>query len=214
MTEPIGSPVASQPIGSACSKCGKTHNPRKCKGHKRDGDGWKQCGAWPITNLPVCGAHGGHAPRSKAAAEGRAVEEKIRKTLGRLTSTPVTNPLEDLLALGGKAKAWMELLETHVAELERLRYSSEGGEHIRGEVVLFERAMEACRKVLVDVARLDIDARLASITETQIGLAMQLLDAVLRRRGIDPNSAEVRADKAAEITALVGAARAIEGVAA
>lgn len=214
MTEPIDSPVASQPIGWACSKCDKIHNPRKCKGHKRDGDGWKQCGAWPITNLPVCGAHGGHAPRSKAAAESRATEEKVRKTLGRLTSTPVTNPLEDLLALGGKAKAWMDLLEGHVGELERLRYSTEGGEHIRGEVVLFERAIEACRKVLVDVARLDIDSRLMRVTEGQIGMAMTLVDAILRRRGLDPDSAEVRADKAAEITALVGSARVIEGVAA
>lgn len=232
MTEPVTGHVGSQPItGPVCPKCLAVHNPVKCQGHvdpakrKAYAEGgrearanakgeWRQCQLSPLEGQDHCRSHGGAAPRSQQAAEQRVAEEKIRKTLGRLTSTPVTNPLEDLLALGGKAKAWMELLETHVAELERLRYSTEGGEHIRGEIVLFERAMESCRKVLVDVARLDIDSRLMRVTEGQIGMAMALADAVLRRRGIDPDSAEVRADKAAEITALVGAARTIEGVVA
>ncbi len=109
----------------------------------------------------------------------------------------------------------MALLKGHVEELNELAaVGGEGVESIRAVVVLFERAIESCRKTLVDVARLDIDTRLTVITEGQIGLAMQLLDAVLRRRGIDPNSAEVRADKAAEITAMVGSARVSEGRAA
>lgn len=232
MADPVTGYVGSQPItGEVCPKCSAVHNPAKCQGHvdpakrKAYAEGgrearaaakgeWRQCQLAPLAGQDHCRSHGGAAPRAQQAAEQRVTEEKIRKRLGRLASTPVTNPLEDLLALGGKAKAWMELCEEHVAVLERLRYSTEGGEHIRGEVVLFERAVDACRKVLVDVARLDIDARLMRVTEGQIGMAMQLVDAILRRRGLDPDSAEVRADKAAEIAALVGSARVIEGTVA
>ncbi len=173
-------PVASQPI-LECPTCGAVHDPLKCQGHTDDAkrqayaEGGaearakatgrlRQCKRDPLKGQTKCRSHGGAAGQVLAKAEQRVAEEKIRKTLGRLTSEPVTNPLEDLLALAGKAKAWMGLLEGHVAELERLRYSTEGGEHIRGEVVLFERAVEACRKVLVDVARLDIDARLMRVT--------------------------------------------------
>lgn len=203
--EPIGGPVGSQPIGGACPKCGAVHDPAKCKGHKRIDDGWRQCRGNKLTDQDVCGAHGGKAPRSIAAAKQRGTERELRKTLGRLTSTPVTDPLTALQHLAGKAHAWMDLLEGHVAELERLRYSAaEGGEHIRGEVVLFERAMDQCRKVLVDVARLDIDERLMRITEGQMLLALQLVDAILRRSGLDPESPVVREAKAAEILAIAG----------
>lgn len=188
------------------------HDPRKCTGHKDGGP----CGNWRLKGTNVCRYHGGRAPQVQAKAEERVAEERVRRTLGRLTSQPVTNPLEDLLALAGKSKAWLGLLEGHVAELEELAsVGGEGVESIRAVVVLFERSMEQCRKVLVDVARLDIDTRLTAITEAQIGLALHLVDAILRRRGIDPNSVEVRADKVAEIAALPGMARrSVEGVAA
>lgn len=163
----------------------------------------EQCGKPALPGSPTCRLHGSAAPQVRVKAGQRIVEAKIRKTLGRLTSTPVTDPLTALQHLAGKAHAWMDLLEEHVAELERLRYSSaEGGEHIRGEVVLFERAMDQCRKVLVDVARLDIDERLMRITEGQMLLALQLVDAILRRSGVDPESPTVRAAKAAEMLAI------------
>ncbi len=99
-----------------------------------------------------------------------------------------------------------------MAELERLRYSTEGGEHIRGEVVLFERAVESCRKILVDVARLDIDERLARIGQRQAPQVIRYGDGVLTRLGIDPSSPEAMAAKAAEVAVLLGTPRkTIEG---
>ncbi len=183
------------------------HDPRKCRGHK---DG-RPCRLYPIHGSTVCRSHGGAAPRVKAAAAVRVAEEKVRKTLGRLTSTPVENPLEELSDLAGKAKAWMATCEEHMAELERLRYSTEGGEHIRGEVVLFERAVEQCRKILVDVARLDIDERLARIVQRQAPQVIQYGDGVLTRLGIDPTSPEAMAAKAAEVALLLGTQKTIEG---
>lgn len=204
--EPIGGPGAAQPIGGVCPKCGAVHDRAKCKGHKRIDDGWRQCRGNKLTDQDVCGAHGGKAPRSVAAAKARGVERQARKALGRLVASPVTNHLEDLRMLGGKAKAWMGVCEEQMAVLERLRYSStEGGEHIRGEVILFERALEACRKVLVDLARLDIDERLVKVTEGNLLLALQIADGVLRRSGVDPESPVVREAKAAELLAIAAA---------
>jgi hypothetical protein len=215
-----------------CPVCDAAHDLDKCQGHVDDAkrqayaEGGaearakakgrlRQCRRDPLEGQDVCRSHGGAAPRPMQAAEQRVAEEKLRKAAQRLVSVPVTNPLEDLLDLAGLTKGWLALLKGHVEELEELAaVGGEGVESIRAVVVLFERAIGSCRKTLVDVARLDIDARLATITETQIGLAMSLADGVLRRRGIDPNSAEVRADKAAEIAAMLGPGRAIEGVTA
>ncbi len=155
----------------------------------------------------MCRSHGGAAPRVKNAAAVRVVEEKVRRKLGRITSAPVENPLEELSELAGKAKAWMATCEEHMAELERLRYSTDGGEHIRGEVVLFERAMEQCRKTLVDVARLDIDERLAKIGQRTAPQVIAYGDGVLTRLGIDPTSPEAMAAKAAEVAVLLGTQR-------
>ncbi len=186
------------------------HDPRKCSGHKQG----RACGNYPIHGSSVCRYHGGAAPRVKNAAAVRVVEEKVRRKLGRVTSLPVENPLEELSELAGKAKAWMATCEEHMAELERLRYSTEGGEHIRGEVVLFERAVEQCRKILVDVARLDIDARLARIGERQVPQVSAFVDGVLRRVGVDPASPAVMDAKSAEVASLLGLPKTIEGSAA
>lgn len=174
--------------------CGQVHDPRRCKAHKtlrqdpadRDSRivGTRPCGLWPVKGAKVCHMHGGSAPNTKVAAAVNVAEEKVRKALGKLDFEPVENPLTELQMLGGKAKAWMDRCEDHMADLEKLRYAGEGGEHIRGEVQLFERAMEQCRKVLVDIARLNIDSRLAAIEEEKLSLVMDALGRVLQDIGL------------------------------
>lgn len=216
MARPIGGARSAAPIDGPCSKCGAVHDQTKCKGHKRIDDGWRQCRSNKLTDQDVCAFHGGRSPQARAAAQTRGLEREARKTLGRLSWSPISDPLSELQDLAGKAKAWLVLLEEHVADLERLRYSSaEGGEHIRGEIVLFERAIDQLRRLLVDMARLDIDQRLMRITEAHVGQALAIIDAFCRRRGLDPGSPEVARDKAAAIAEVVGAVLpAIEGTVA
>lgn len=171
-TEAIKAPV--------CTKCGKVHDPTKCKAHSKRHAG-DQCGNRPMAGQDVCGSHGGRTPVAKRAAEVRVVEQQVRKQIGRLQSQPVTNPLLALQELAGKAQAWMDVCEDHVAKLEKLRYGTEGGEQIRGEVQLFERAIDQCRKVLVDIARLNIDERLARIDEQQSQAMVALLFGVIQK---------------------------------
>ncbi len=167
------------------------HNPRKCPKHKTGTS--EPCGRYPVKGATVCPAHGGKAPQVKAAAERRVVEENLRKAVGRLVAEPVLHPMKELQLLAGKAKAWMEVCEQHIAELERLRYSTEGGEQIRGEVVLFERAVEACRKVLVDQIRLGIDARLTELSKEDGRAMAATIAAIVRALGFDPADPKVQA---------------------
>lgn len=179
--------------------CGQVHDPKKCTGHTsiRDGDreawdggdtrplvGIRPCKVPPMKGLKVCRMHGGHAPQTKARADERQTEEKVRKTLGRLQVVPVENPLLELQKLAGEAVAWKEKVADHVAELEKLRYATDGGEQIRGEIVLFERALDRCATVLGAIARLNIDERLAKVEERQVELVAKALSAAFAEMGM------------------------------
>jgi hypothetical protein len=133
----------------------------------------------------VCASHGGRAPQAKVIAAGRVTEEKLRKTLGALNIVPVDNPLAELQALAGEAKAWKQVCHDHMALLTAMRYGTEGGEAIRGEIVLFERALDRCGKILVDIAKLNIDERLARVSEAQLDLTTRALAAWMAEAGMD-----------------------------
>ena len=132
-----------------------------------------------------CLLHGGASPQAKVAAKVRHAEAQARKTLGRLDVQPVENPLTELQLLAGRARAWMNLMEDHVAVLTATRYGGEGGENVRGEVQLFERAMDRCGALLTSIARLGIDERLARVSERQVELVADALTATLRELGMN-----------------------------
>lgn len=182
MTQPITDPARPAPV--ACPKCHTAHDPARCKAHsKRQAGG--QCQQHPMAGQEVCASHGGRAPQAKAAAAVRTTEEQIRKTLGALTIVPVVNPLAELQDLAGEAKAWKQVCHDHMAALTAMRYGTEGGEAIRGEIVLFERALDRCGKILVDIAKLNIDERLARVSEAQLDLTTRALAAWMAEAGMD-----------------------------
>lgn len=166
-----------------CTKCHAVHDPTKCKAHSKQQAGG-QCQRAPMDGQQVCYTHGGRAPQNVAAAETRKTEEKIRRTLGQLVSTPVANPLAALQELAGEAQAWKELCADHVAQLERMRYGTEGGEAIRGEIILFERAIDRLGRLLVDIAKLNIDERLAKVSEMQLDLVTRAITAWMAEQGM------------------------------
>jgi hypothetical protein len=70
--------------------------------------------------------------------------------------------------MSGQVVAWKNAIAGLVNELPALRYSSaEGSEQMRSEVALWERALDRCEKVLTAMARLNIDERLARVSEEQ-----------------------------------------------
>ena len=154
-----------------------------CKGTRRDGE---PCGSSPVRGLAVCRMHGGSAPQVRAKGRERAVEQKAQRALNRLAATlgpaePVENPLLELSKIAGEALRWKQLIAQQVAELEQLRYQGGAGEQVRAEIALFERALDRCSTVLANIVRLNIDERLATITERQGHILAGVITSVLEQ---------------------------------
>lgn len=157
----------------------------------------ERCEAWAMTGQTVCEAHGGMAKQNRIAGRRRVAEAELMSRAEALVGTPVDNPLTELAALAGRARAWLELMEQRVEKLlaasidesaggdeNGIRYRAGAGEQLRAEVVLYERAMDRCGKFLSDYGRLGIDERLAKITESQAEKVVSAIDAALAHAGI------------------------------
>lgn len=135
--------------------------------------------------------HGGSAPQVRAAAKRRLAEDKIRRSLDEVEVREIDNPLAELQRLTAEVVTWKDVLAAHVANLtDRMRYTDEkGGEQLRAEVALYERAMDRAGKFLEMWARLGIDAMLAEmqvkLTEVQVGAMTAGLEAYRKAAGVD-----------------------------
>jgi len=106
--------------------------------------------------------------------------------LAELDVAPVEDPLTALMNLAGQVLAWQEATAGLVNDLEtRIRYEgAAGAEQLRAEVGLYERAMDRAEKVLSSIARLNIEERLATISEAQADRVLAAIDAVLAYLGV------------------------------
>ena len=72
-----------------------------------------------------------------------------------------------------------------VNRLDEIRFTdSKGGEQLRSEVALYERAMDRCMQVLAACARLRIDERLAAISELQAETLFRAVNAGFAAAGV------------------------------
>ncbi|MGP9582303.1 hypothetical protein [Brachybacterium sp. AOP35-5H-19] len=96
-----------------------------------------------------------------------------------------------MLTTAGDAVAWQRVLRERVESLDG--YSSAtgmGGDQIRADVVLFERAMDRTAKVLELVARLDLDTRLTHISAQQGEQVARVLRVGLDAAGLSTGQRE------------------------
>lgn len=156
----------------------------KCGAKKKQGDGCcKQAAGWgtPHPGTGRCKLHGGCAPSSRIAGINAAAE----KLLYRHDAPPVSNPLEALQHLAGRVLAAEEVIGEKVNELGSWRYEGEGsGEQLRAEIGLLERTMTHLGRLLVDIARLNIDERLVKIEQEKANLIVEAIEIALATAGI------------------------------
>jgi len=130
------------------------------------------CKRSPSKGAKRCRLHGGASPQVRAKAERDAhqakLERDIQRALRRFDIQPVGDPLTALQQLAGEILAWKDILSSKVELLRgNWRYSTEYNEQIRGEVLLYERSLDRCVQALATIAKLNIEERLAAVTERQ-----------------------------------------------
>lgn len=158
----------------------------------------------------VCMKHGGASPQARAAAEVRLLEGEARTLFEKVVPEVVSvdNPLETYKQFAGRVMAWLDLMERLLADLDSPRYRGATAEQIRGEVVLYERAMDRANTVLGTYAKLNIDERLARISEQQGSMIYNAVMTALRVAGLSPEQQDrVRPEIARQMRALISAER-------
>jgi hypothetical protein len=159
--------------------CGD-HKRYECTRQRKEGRG--PCHGSAVTGSDRCRMHlGTEAP--PVIAEAR-LQEQAARLLYQHDAPPVTDPLSALQRLAGRAAAWEDIIGEKVNDLHSLRYSTEGGEQLRAEIAVMERAMDRLGKLLVDIAKLNIEERLAGIRKQTADMLERALDAALQQAGI------------------------------
>lgn len=172
------------------------HGPR-CGAKKRQGEGTcRKPAGWGTDHAGtgVCRLHGGSTKNHRIAS----VQPRAEKALYQYDVSPVENPLTALQALAGRALALEQAIGGIVNDLSSIRYrGGEGGtEQLRAEVVVLERAMDRAGRLLTDIAKLNIEDRLARVTEAQTAMVADALAAVLGEMGL---SADAQRDARARV---------------
>jgi hypothetical protein len=131
-------------------------------------------------------------PRSARHHRGyQRVEQQARRALEGITDfEAVTDPVERLQLLAGRAERFMEVIGAKVEELNAIRYSSEAGEQLRAEIGIYERAMVAAGRLLTDLAKLGLNERAVRVSERMASLLNGVILGVLADAGL---SEELRA---------------------
>jgi len=182
--DPIAEEIPAAPIAAPAPRWCPEHKRNECRHARQDGT---PCHQWRlVAGLDVCRKHGGKT-LEELRADGRtaALERQAAALLYKHDAAPVTNPLEALQALAGRALALEQVIGEKVNELRSLRYETEGGgEQIRGELQVLERAMDRCGRMLTDIAKLGIEERLAVIRQKTADMLERALDAALEKAGV------------------------------
>jgi hypothetical protein len=159
-----------------------------------------------------------------------AAENLVRSKALKLIPDPedrakITDPIGTLFELAEEAQAMKDTLGVIVNEVAGLegkglgyrggmffddegRLQGVGTEQTRAEFMAYERAVERLGKMLIDIARLDLDTRRLRVEEwhrDQLAAMLGvLLPAVLARAGLDFSDGRVRGWVAEEMAALPG----------
>lgn len=176
---------------------------RLCQAKKRQGEGYcQQPSGWGTDHAGVgrCKFHGGNTATQRAAAHAQIAEATARQMFGHdFQAKPIHNPLDAFAEIAGTVHGWMQLMQRLVEDLGSPRYETMTGEQIRGEVQLFERALDRCNTVLGTYAKLNIDERLARIEQAKAERVLRAVEAALAAAGV----AGARAIEAKRVAARV-----------
>jgi hypothetical protein len=177
----------AQPDSDRCFKHDGRPIPRQCSAHSKQTGA--RCGNSAEPGLSVCRFHGSRSPRAQAKKLERATEAKALVLLENLSDDdhqPVVNPVVELSKLAAEVLYFKDVFRDEVAKLQTLEtYDATGAEEVRAIIRLYERAVDRSQRLLVEMSRLDLDARLVRLDELQADLMFTAVIAVLNELGLD-----------------------------
>ncbi len=161
------------------------------------------CLSRPMRGQIRCYKHGGASPQARASADVRYLEQQVRR-LVPATVGPMEDPIRALLTVAAEAEAFKDALRSLVGDLNaKIRYRTDGGEQLRAEVVVYERALDRVGRMCVDIAKLNLDERLVRIAEDQAARVLKAMDGALAEAGLDVDmQAEVKRATARHLRAV------------
>ena len=174
----------------------------RCGAKTRQG---RPCRLVPMVGQVRCRMHGGASPQARRAAEVRVTEAKVAAIVGELVAEPCADPLQALAQLAGEVLAWRDVLRREVARLTDLASVDEFGvERARASVELYGSALDRASRLLVAIAKLDLDARLVRVTEAQGALVAAALQRALERLGLYRDDVRIALADELRLAAVVG----------
>lgn len=158
-----------------------------CGAKLRQGEGTcKHEAGWGCPDHPgvgVCRLHGGNTKSHKKKAAQEIVQAEVIGILHRETITPMTDPLYQLQMLAAEAVRIKDIFADKVEELEQWDFRNrEGTEDVRAVVAGLERGIDRAHRIVLSMARLDLDARLVKISEAQADLIQYVIERMLNAK--------------------------------
>jgi len=190
--------------------------PRHCGAKNRQG---QPCLKYPLAGGTRCVLHGGGSPQARRkAAENLLAIQLLKLVPDPDDRAPITDHIEELFLLAEEIKAVKDTLSVMVNDLADIGYRGGlqfdedgrmigvGTEQTRAEFTAYERSLERLGKMLVDIAKLDLDTRRLKITEWHngqvMGATLLVLTSVLASLGLSIDDARVRGLVVEQLKAL------------
>jgi hypothetical protein len=189
---------------------------RRCLAKNREG---QPCQRWSIRGGTRCTNHGGGSPQARRKAAENLLQIQLLKLVPDPDDrAPITDHIEELFQLAEEIKAVKDTLAVMVNDLADIGYRGGlqydedgrlvgvGTEQTRAEFTAYERSLERLGKMLVDIAKLDLDTRRLKITEWHngqvMGATLLVLTSVLTSLGLSIDDQQVRGLVVEQLKAL------------
>jgi hypothetical protein len=171
-----------------CERCGQehltVHGHPACPGHILSGDRQGQPCTHELGYGTVhkgyghCKFHGGNTLTHNKNAAAEMIDREARAMLGIEGFEPITDPYTELSELAGEIVKLKDVLRDKVEELTNLK--DVGDENVATQIdVLFqayERSIDRCERILMGMARLDLEDRIARLhTRINSDMAAQII---------------------------------------
>lgn len=202
-------------------------HPRKCTGHKSNGD---LCERWAVAGGTVCPSHGGRAPQVRAAAQRRQAEAGARRAMATYGTPVEVDPLDALLGELWRTAGHVQWLGELIGELEhettaRARvsgddHSSSGRSGLKQYttdkgltwekpavwVELYQHERAHLARVATDCLKVGIEERRVRLAEDQGRMIAGVMRSFAVAMGLDPATEAVRMAMRQSLTVVTGAA--------